>query len=64
MYVMRLLDEKDVTSRLLKREIYLLWPDDGVWYPAQVREVQILSLDVALATVYLVLRVEPDLRKR
>lgn len=38
-YVLRLLSEKDVTENLLGEEIFLLWPDDGLWYPAEIQKV-------------------------
>jgi len=36
--VLRLLETRDVRE-LLGEEIYLLWPDDGLWYPADVKKV-------------------------
>lgn len=38
-YVLRLLETKDVRE-LLGEEVYLLWPDDGLWYPADVKKVR------------------------
>ena len=39
-YVLRFMDMKDVGD-LLGEEVYLLWPDDGLWYPAEVIKVNI-----------------------
>ena len=39
-YVLRLLEEEDVKRSLLGAEVFLLWPDDGLWYPAEIQQVQ------------------------
>ena len=39
-YVLRFMDKKDV-AELLGEEVFLLWPDDGLWYPAEVIKVKI-----------------------
>lgn len=36
----RLLKEEDVQPALLAQEVYVLWPDDGVWYAAVVEKVR------------------------
>ena len=41
-YVLRLLETRDV-KELLGEEVYLLWPDDGLWYPADVKKVGTMS---------------------
>ena len=38
-YILRFLEQKDITKDLIDREVFLLWPDDGLWYPADVKKV-------------------------
>ena len=37
--VYRLLHDADVGDALVGREVFILWPDDGTWYSAEVDEV-------------------------
>lgn len=39
-YVLRFMDKRDIRD-LKGEDIYLLWPDDGLWYPANVIKVKI-----------------------
>ena len=43
------MDKRDI-GELLGEEIYLLWPDDGLWYPAEVTKVDIFAEKIALAS--------------
>jgi hypothetical protein len=39
--VYRVLSLADVAPDLLMAEVYVLWPDDGVWYAAIVEKVRV-----------------------
>ncbi|KAK9828602.1 hypothetical protein WJX72_000989 [[Myrmecia] bisecta] len=43
-YVYRLLNRKDVNKDLYVTAIHLLWPDNGVWYEAEVKKLRIKDL--------------------
>ena len=36
----KLLCDADVSPALEGREVFILWPDDGTWYAAEVDEVR------------------------
>lgn len=37
--VYRLLTHKDIKNSLKDTDVYILWPDDGIWYMAEVEQV-------------------------
>jgi hypothetical protein len=37
--VYRVLTHKDIKNSLKDTDVYILWPDDGVWYMAEVEQV-------------------------
>lgn len=37
--VYRLLTHKDIKSSIKDTDVYILWPDDGTWYMAEVEQV-------------------------
>lgn len=40
MEVYRLLRRADVSDALLEQEVHILWPDNGVWYGAVIKDVR------------------------
>ncbi len=37
--VYRLVKKEELTGSLLHQTVYVLWPDDGIWYQAVVKKV-------------------------
>lgn len=37
--VFRKLKRRDVTSELLEQTVHIVWPDNGAWYGATVKQV-------------------------
>jgi hypothetical protein len=37
--VYRVLTHKDIKNTLKDTDVYILWPDDGIWYMAEVEQV-------------------------
>jgi hypothetical protein len=42
--VYRLLTKRDVKQELQDSTLHILWPDDGVWYAAEIEEVSSSSI--------------------
>jgi hypothetical protein len=42
--VYRLLRDADVGAALVGREVFILWPDNGTWYSAEVDEVRVVCV--------------------
>lgn len=38
-FVYRHLRKDELTGSLAQETVYVLWPDDGIWYQAQVKKV-------------------------
>lgn len=39
--VYRLLKPRDIKPKLKDTEVHILWPDNGIWYMADVHEVRV-----------------------
>lgn len=42
-WVFKLLDKSEIKQDLLDEAVYLFWPDDSTWYPAEVRKARSCS---------------------
>jgi hypothetical protein len=42
--VYRVLTHKDIKNSLKDTDVYILWPDDGIWYMAEVEQVRLSLL--------------------
>ena len=51
-HIFRPLTRKDLTKDVLKRELYILWPDNGQWYAAEIITVS-LTLSSQYAQAWL-----------
>ncbi len=40
--VFKLLKRRDVTSDLLEETVHIVWPDNGAWYAATVKQVRLI----------------------
>ncbi len=53
--VFKLLKRRDVTSDLLEETVHIVWPDNGAWYAATVKQVRHLARRLAMRIL-----TEPD----
>ncbi|DBB00828.1 TPA: hypothetical protein ACH3X1_000756 [Trebouxia sp. C0004] len=47
-FVYRLLRKKEVNKDLVHQEVYVLWPDNGIWYKAEVVKLRIKDMKAVL----------------
>ena len=43
-HVYRILNAKDISKKLLEREVFTVWPDNGLWYPAHIEKARFANL--------------------
>ena len=39
-HIFRLLAKSDLTKEVLDKELFILWPDNGQWYAAEIMKVR------------------------
>ena len=39
-HIFRLLTKSDLTKEILEKELFILWPDNGQWYAAEIIKVR------------------------
>ncbi|KAA6422526.1 MAG: hypothetical protein FRX49_07387, partial [Trebouxia sp. A1-2] len=47
-FVYRLLRKKEVNKDLVHQEVYVLWPDNGIWYNAEVVKLRVKDMKAVL----------------
>lgn len=47
-FVYRLLRKKEVNKDLVHQEVYVLWPDNGIWYKAEVVKLRVKDMKAVL----------------